>query len=151
MSRAASVCVFLDRGDSILQSHTCPFTKAVCTVDSWQQNGNSTPNIPKVGKEMARKKSRTHEARQRRQKQRRKNQRTILLLGIVIVAVVAVAMVVVSSQPVEAFYPWRIAGALRGSISITLSRRLSAVGRPGRAGNCGRIRQLCLPRLRSFA
>ncbi|MCE2470503.1 MAG: thioredoxin domain-containing protein [Anaerolineae bacterium] len=54
---------------------------------------------------MAKKSSRTREARQRRQKQRRKNKRVLALMGIVVAAVVAIAVVIVSNQPVDAFIP----------------------------------------------
>lgn len=54
---------------------------------------------------MAKKKSRTREARQRRQQQRRRSQRGLALLAVVIVAVVAAAMLIVSNQPVDVFIP----------------------------------------------
>ena len=54
---------------------------------------------------MAKKRSRTREARQRRQQQRRQNRRLLILIAIVVVAVVAVAVFFVSNQPVEAFIP----------------------------------------------
>ena len=54
---------------------------------------------------MAKKTSRTREARQRRQRQRRKNKRVILLAAIIVVAVMAIAVVIVFNQPVEAIIP----------------------------------------------
>ena len=54
---------------------------------------------------MAKKRSRTREARQRRQQRRRQNRRLLILIAIVVLAVVAVAVIFVSNQPVEAFIP----------------------------------------------
>lgn len=54
---------------------------------------------------MAKKTSRTREARQRRQQQRRRNQRVLLLAAIVVIAAVGIAVVIVSNQPVEAHIP----------------------------------------------
>ena len=50
---------------------------------------------------MAKKRSRTRQARQRRQQQRRKSQRIVLLGLIALAAVVAAAVIIVSNQPVE--------------------------------------------------
>lgn len=54
---------------------------------------------------MAKKRSRTREARQRRRKQRQQNKRLLVLAAIVVVALVGIAVFVVSNQPVEAFMP----------------------------------------------
>lgn len=74
---------------------------------------------------MAKKKSRTREARQRRQQQRRRNRRGLVLLAVVIVAVVAVAMLIVSNQPVDVFIPSDIQERYEG-----VSRSFSAEGYP---------------------
>ena len=71
---------------------------------------------------MARKRSRTREARQRRQQQRRKNQRLIVFVLIVAAAVVGIAVFLVSNQPVDAFIPddlsARYAGIRRATFDV---------------------------------
>ena len=74
---------------------------------------------------MAKKKSRTREARQRRQQQRRRSQRGLALLAIVIVAVVAAAMLIVSNQPVDVFIPPDLEDRYEG-----ITRSFSAKGYP---------------------
>ena len=74
---------------------------------------------------MAKRQSRTREARRRRQQQRRQNQRLLLLMAIVMVAVVAIAVVVVSNQPVEARIPEDISARYQD-----IPRSFSAEGYP---------------------
>lgn len=74
---------------------------------------------------MAKKKSRTREARHRRQQQRRRSQRGLALLAIVIVAVVAAAMLIVSNQPVDVFLPPDLEDRYQG-----ITRSFSSRGYP---------------------
>lgn len=74
---------------------------------------------------MARKRSRTREARQRRQQQRRKNQRLVVLVLIVAAAVLGIAVFLVSNQPVEAHIPDDLSARYQG-----IERGFSSEGYP---------------------
>lgn len=79
---------------------------------------------------MAKRQSRTREARQRRQKQRRRSQRLVLLMAIVVVMVVGMAVFIVSNQPVEAYVAEDISQRYEG-----VERSFSAEGYPRLGGS----------------